>query len=330
VIQIQRFTNNPLIEPHLRHGWMSRNVFNCGVVFDNDGLYKMLFRGACTKNQLMSNLGLAISVDGKDWSVLDKPVLKCDFNRFCKYGIDDPRIVKWIDDWTYIFAAISPSKEYRTAGIFRTKNFLQYEWVGMPVEPNDINTSIFPEPINDWAYLLHRKDIHIWISQTRDMSLKSGWQDSKVLIDKDQFYRHPEFDVLPTKIGIAGPPIRTPKGWLLLTHVVHRWDKNVTKYSCLLNRSYSLGFAVLDLKDPTKVIYIHPKPILWPEKKYELVGLIPNVIFSCATVDTGRDSLYIYWGGADTVICGGRLMKKDLVVEIKGMKTPLFPQYVIG
>ncbi|MCZ6563415.1 MAG: glycosidase [Deltaproteobacteria bacterium] len=326
-IQIERFKNNPLIEPDQHHTWMSRNAFNCGVVIDNDGLYKMLFRGAWTEDQSMSDLGLATSVDGKEWYVLDKPVLKCWFNKFCKYGIDDPRIVKWIDGWKYIFAAICPSKEYRTAGIFRTKNFTEYEWVGMPFNLEDSNASIFPEPINGWAYLLHRKAPHIWISRTKDMSLKSGWQNSKTLIYKDQFYRHPEHDVLPDKIGIAGPPIRTPKGWLLITHVVHRWDKKITRYSFLLHRSYSLGFVVLDLEDPTKVLYIHPRAILWPEERHEIVGTVPNVVFSCATVDTGGDSLYIYWGGADTVICGGKLMKKDLVIKINGKGAPLFPKY---
>jgi len=326
-IQIERFKNNPLIEPDQHHTWMSRNVFNCGVVIDNDGLYKMLFRGAWTEDQSMSDLGFATSVDGKEWYVLDKPVLKNRFNKFCKFGIDDPRIVKWIDDWKYIFAAIRPSKEYRTAGIFRTKNFLEYEWVGMPFNLEDVNAAIFPEPINSWAYLLHRKPQHIWISRTKDMSLKSGWQDNKTLIYKDQFYQHPEHDVLPAKIGIAGPPIRTPKGWLLITHVVHRWDKKITRYSFLLNRSYSLSFVVLDLEDPTKVLYIHPRAILWPEERHEIVGTVPNVVFSCATVDTGRDSLHIYWGGADTVICGGRLMKKDLVIKINGKGAPLFPEY---
>ena len=314
-IQIERFKNNPLLEPDSHHAWMSKNVFNCGVVIDNDGLWKMLFRGARTEDQSMSDLGLAISVDGEKWYVLDKPVLECGFNKFCTSGIDDPRVVKWIDGWKYIFAAIRPSKkpkEYRTVGIFRTKNFLEYEWVGMPFNFADINASIVPEPINGWAYLLHRKAPHIWISRTKDMSLKTGWQDNHVLINKDKFYRHPEYNVFPDKIGIAGPPIKTPKGWLLITHVVHRWDKKKTRYSFLLNRSYSLGFAVLDLEDPTKVLYIHPKAILWPEERHEIVGLVPNVVFSCATVDTGGDSLYIYWGGADTVICGGRLLKKDL------------------
>ena len=310
-ILIERFKNNPLIQPNSNNAWMSKNVFNCGVVIDDDGLYKMLFRGARTEDQSMSDIGLAISSEGTEWYVLDKPVLKHGFNDYCTQGIRDPRIVRWIDGWHYIFAVANASSKVNI-GIWRTKNFFEFEWVGMPFKHEDNNASIFPEPIGDFAYLIHRKLPHIWISRTQDMSLKSRWQDSKILIDKDQFYLHPEHDVLPIKIGLAGPPIKTPKGWLIITHVVHRWDPRITKYSFLIYRSYSLGFAVLDLEDPTKVLYIHPEPILWPDERYEVAGTVPNVVFSCATVDTGGDSLYIYWGGADTVICGGKLLKEDL------------------
>lgn len=310
-ILIERFNNNPLIQPDPSNAWMSKNVFNCGVVIDDDGLYKMLFRGARTEDQSVSDIGLAISSEGTEWYVLDKPVLKHKFYDYCTRGIEDPRIVRWIDDWYYIFATASSSVGGRI-GIWRTKNLLEFEWVGIPFNQEDKDASIFPEPINDWVYLIHRKLPHMWISRTDDMSLKSRWRDSQILIDKDLFYEHPEHDVLPNKIGLAGPPIKTPKGWLLITHIVHRWDPRITKYSFLIHRSYSLGFAVLDLEDPTKVLYIHPESILWPDERYEIVGTVPNVVFSCATVDTGGDSLYIYWGGADTVICGGRLPKEDL------------------
>ena len=68
---------------------------------------------------------------------------------------------------------------------------------------------------------------------------------------------------------------------------------------------------VLNLSDPTEIKYIHPAPILWPQEDYETYGNVPRVCFSCATVDFG-DDIYIYWGGADTVIAGGKLKKADL------------------
>lgn len=306
-ILIQRFKENPLIVPNPSSSWMSLDVFNCGVIRGEDGLYRMLFRAAYTPKQSCSDLGLAFSVEGARWYVIgNEPVLRCGFNDHCTLGVEDPRIVKWIDGWYYVFATASTPAGIRI-GIWRTINFLEWEWVGIPFEWEDKNASILPEPIGGYAYLIHRKAPHMWISRTKDMTLRSGWGDHQVLVRAKKLYPSSSTGNLPTKIGLAGPPIKTPKGWLAIIHVLH-----LGKEENMFGRVYSLGFIVLDLEDPTKVNYIHPEPILWPQEKYEICGRMEMVVFSCATVDTGGDSIYIYWGGADTVICGGRLMKEDL------------------
>ena len=301
-ILIKRSKENPLLSPNSAIHWMSNNVFNCGVVIGDDGVWRMLIRCSWTESTVGSDLGLALSVDGIKWNPLTNPVLRCGFNEHCIVGIEDPRIVKWIDGFYYIFATACNVNGVRI-GIWKTKNFLDYEWVGIPFDHEDKDAAIFSEPINGWVYLLHRKTSDIWISRTRDMSLAEGWQDSQILSCKDDWYKSPAGNV-PAKIGIAGPPIKTPKGWLVITHTVHKENR--------FNRVYSLGFMVLNLENPTKIEYIHPKPILWPEKDYEVVGSVPVVCFSNAIVDSGNDAFYIYYGGADTVVCCGKLYKKDL------------------
>lgn len=302
---VERFKENPLLVPNPNIRWMSRNVFNCGVVIGDDGVWRMLVRGAWTVSTIGSDLGLALSTDGIKWNPLVNPVLPCGFNEHCNVGIEDPRIVKWVDGFYYVLATACCLAGGRV-GIWKTRNFFDYEWVNIPFDQEDKDASIFPEPINGWAYLLHRKAPHIWISRTKDLTLKTGWQDSRILSSKDDWYKSPITGNDPDKNGIAGSPIKTPKGWLVITHVVHGKGEN------RFNRVYSLGFMVLNLDDPTKVEYIHPDPILWPEMDYEIIGSVPVVCFSNAIVDPGGDALYIYYGGADTVICGGRLYKKDL------------------
>lgn len=308
-IMITRFHNNPLLEPGSAN-WMKKNVFNCGVIFDkDDGLYKMLFRGSYTDDQSKSDCGLAISSTGIEWRMFDKPVLYHGFNDYCKRGIEDPRIVDWIDGYKYIFATAFSSAGARV-GIWKTKNFFEYDWVGILFNQEDKDAAIISEPIDDYAYILHRRSPHIFISKTKDLTLKKGWHDSKILSNKKDWYNID--DMNPDKIGIAGPPLKTPKGWLVITHVVHQRDDKKSKFSHMMNRIYTLGFMVLDLEDPTKINYIHPKPILLPETREEIGGAVPNVVFSCANVDTGGDLIYVYWGGADTVICGGSLSKSKL------------------
>lgn len=311
-IRIERF-KNPLLVPDSHHYWMSKNVFNCGVIIGDDGVWRMLVRGASTSDQSRSDLGLALSTDGLNWNLLTEPVLRCGSNEHCEFGIRDPRIVKWVDGFYYVFTTVISAAEGRggRVGIWKTDNFLEYEWVGIPFDEDDANSAVFPQLFDGWAYLLHRIPPHIRIARTKDPTLKNGWRDDHVLIKSTEFYPHPDHGVKPTKIGIAGPPIRTPKGWLVITHVVHRYEPRETKFSSLIYRSYSLSFVLLDIDDPTKVLYVHDRPILWPEERHEIVGTVPNTVFSCATVDT-KNSLYVYWGGADTVICGGKLPKEDL------------------
>ncbi|KAF5434581.1 putative glycosyl hydrolase, GH43/DUF377 family, partial [Candidatus Methanophagaceae archaeon] len=75
---------------------------------------------------------------------------------------------------------------------------------------------------------------------------------------------------------------------------------------------YRLGAAMLSLDDPSKVIYRHPEPILEPERDYEIRGEVPNVVFTCGACEVG-DKYYVYYGGADRVICVATVDKEDLL-----------------
>jgi len=354
-ILIQRFKENPLIVPEdvpwlkwYPKGWHS--VFNCGVIYEPETkLFKMLFRGG---TRLFSNLGYAESQNGIIWKVAEKPVLKFYSKLFWRghaiCGVEDPRIVRWpnwpdgptahigIDGYYYIFATAG-SIAYNigtiwespkgSLGIWKTKDFKNFEWVATPFAGEGKNAAIFPEPIeyhdyffsiedgdarlgsvsSKYAQILFRKNRDIWIAKTSDLSLCGKWEDREILLLAGQTFRDKK-GVSATRIGLAGPPIKTPKGWLVIFHAKHGTGLSGKKFS------YSLGFMVLDLKDPARVVYLHPAPILWPEKPEELNGKVKNVCFSCATVDKGDDYIYIYWGAADTVVCGGYLKKSDLIM----------------
>jgi predicted GH43/DUF377 family glycosyl hydrolase len=78
------------------------------------------------------------------------------------------------------------------------------------------------------------------------------------------------------QIGNCGPPIETPRGWLVLTHGVGPM------------RKYSIGAVLLDLADPTRVLGRLPQPLLAPNEN-ERVGYVPNVVYTCgAALHDGR------------------------------------------
>ena len=64
---------------------------------------------------------------------------------------------------------------------------------------------------------------------------------------------------------------------------------------------YRTGVAVFDRKDPRKVLYRSEQPIFGPEKEWEKVGQVPNVVFVEGMVEHGGRHLF-YYGGADKYV----------------------------
>jgi predicted GH43/DUF377 family glycosyl hydrolase len=110
------------------------------------------------------------------------------------------------------------------------------------------------------------------------------------------------------KIGINNPPIKTDSGWLVFYHGVSEID-----------RHYRIGALLLDLTDIPQVIGRTPYPILEPESSFERNGEVSNVVFPCGHV-IKNDEIYLYYGGADRVICGAKIGLTALVDYLKNSK----------
>jgi predicted GH43/DUF377 family glycosyl hydrolase len=76
---------------------------------------------------------------------------------------------------------------------------------------------------------------------------------------------------------------------------------------------YRLGVALHDLKDPSNVLGVSDQWILQPEDPWEVTGYVHNVVFTCGAVPEEDGTVKIYWGGADTVMCVGTAIIKNLV-----------------
>ena len=91
------------------------------------------------------------------------------------------------------------------------------------------------------------------------------------------------------KVGIAGPPIKTPAGWILFYHGI------------TADHQYCLGAVLLDRKDPTIVLGRTSQPIMTPVEPWEREGWVGNVIFPCGQA-IYHDTVYLYYGGADHAV----------------------------
>lgn len=90
------------------------------------------------------------------------------------------------------------------------------------------------------------------------------------------------------QMGNCGSPIELEEGWLLLTHGVGAM------------RQYSMGAALLDKKDPSKVLARSVTPFLTPVDETR-EGYVPNVVYTCGMLRVG-DRILIPYGVADSAV----------------------------
>ena len=104
------------------------------------------------------------------------------------------------------------------------------------------------------------------------------------------------------QIGNCGSPILCDEGWLLLTHGVGPM------------RKYSIGAALLDRDDPTKVLGRSVHPLL-AAKDNDRHGYVPNVVYSCGGMRVGN-RIFLPYGLSDSAIgfAGGQI--RDILATL--------------
>ncbi|PJC42620.1 MAG: hypothetical protein CO040_03545, partial [Candidatus Pacebacteria bacterium CG_4_9_14_0_2_um_filter_36_8] len=312
VPKLTRAKENPILVPLESESWKAQAVFNTAAVLANDKVH-LLYRAMSWDNT--SVIGHALSDDGFVFEQIDHdPVYipRIEFEHKtkenCFSGCEDPRITKFEDKYYMFYTAYNGSNPPQVAlSSISVEDFEQQKWLwSEPILISDPNTDnknacLFPKKINDKFVVLHRVMGHeIAIDLLNDLNFKDGtWLEKEGSISP----RPGHWD--SAKIGIAGPPMETEKGWLLIYHGVSEEDKN-----------YRLGYAVLDLNDPFKVIYRSEYPILEPVEQWEKIGIVNNVVFSCGAV-IKDDRLFVYYGGADRVIGVATIEVEKLLAPVK-------------
>jgi predicted GH43/DUF377 family glycosyl hydrolase len=301
---INRFSGNPILTKE-DIPYPVATVHNAAVIKHNHE-YVMVFRSHRLNGR--SILGLARSSDGYKFKVDPKPFM-IPSGEYDEYGVEDPRITYLGGEYLITYNAYS--QHGVRVGLACTKDFSQVERVGYITQPDMRNVVIFPEKFGDYYVRLDRPHTEltrwsIWVSYSKDLV---HWGQSRIVI-RAELYR---WDAM--KLGPGAPPIKTEKGWLNIYHGV---------YETMSGAVYRLGAALHDLHDPRKIIGVGDHWILEPEDPWERVGYVPNVVFSCAAVPEEDDSLKIYWGGADTVMCVGTASIHELVEHcLKESRNPL-------
>ncbi|OGV59934.1 MAG: hypothetical protein A2X45_16655 [Lentisphaerae bacterium GWF2_50_93] len=289
---LTRYKGNPIITPKSFPYGHADSVMNCGQIM-HEGKTVLLL-SVIDSAKKMTAIFYAESKDGINFDIREKPLITgLQDPRFKRLDIHviDPRLTK-IGDTYYIARPGNSESGECIAFLYRTKDFKEVEFMDCIALPNNRVPSLFPEKINGYYARLDRpyalgaasEKASVWLSYSPDLI---HWGQHRYLWSGNDNWNW-------GKIGPT-PPLKTPKGWLVIMHGVCP--------SCD-GYKYSLGAWMLDLNDPSKMIGRIRNYILTPDELYELVGNVGNVVFACGAIaDEDKDQLRVYYGAADTSIC---------------------------
>ncbi len=198
-------------------------------------------------------------------------------------GLEDLRLVKFQHDngdaeWLGTYTAYNGSTIQ--SELLRTRDFRSFDLVPMTgTAARNKGIALFPRKVDGTYMAIGRQDgENLYLLKTDDLT---HWDDGELILKPDQPW---EF----VQIGNCGAPIELDEGWLLLTHGVGAM------------RKYSIGAALLDKNDPSKVIGRTNGPILAAADQ-DREGYVPNVVYTCGAMRHG-DMLFMPYGIADSSV----------------------------
>jgi predicted GH43/DUF377 family glycosyl hydrolase len=285
----QRASDAPILSPQGK-GWESAGTFNPAVMVYN-GKFIMLYRAQDAAGT--SRLGYAESTDGIHFTRRAEPVLSPEADYEKNGGVEDPRLQRFGE--TYYLTYTGYNKKDAQLCLATSQDLIHWDRKGviLPAYKGNWNRgwtksgAIVPEKIDGkyWMY---------WLGTSADKTDQMGVSYSNDLLHWTEATATP---VLPRRPGHfdsrvvepGPPPILTQSGIAL---VYNGADDQLV---------YRTGIAVFDRKDPRKLVSRSAQSIFAPEKEWEKVGQVPNVVFVEGMVRQGSRWLF-YYGGADKYV----------------------------
>ena len=297
-LPLWRWSGNPVVGRSPVPG--VARIFNSAVI-PYEGRFIGVFRGEQTNGIPFIYFGR--SEDGLHWTFDPEKIRFVDEEGklFMPAYAYDPRLVKIEETYYLIWCQDAYGA---TIGMAKTEDFKTFTRIENPFIPFNRNAVLFPRKIHGNYVMLSRPSDSghtpfgdIFLSESPDLVY---WGKHRHVMGKS-----PEWWE-SVKIGGGAAPIETSEGWLLFYHGVTGTCNGLV---------YSIGGAILDPDEPSKVKYRCSTFLLTPEEWYEERGFVPNVCFPCATIhdaETGRIALF--YGAADTYV-GAAFTTLDEVID---------------
>lgn len=248
----------------------------------------------------LSHLRLARSKDGISFAVDEKPSIMPIASEE-SWGMEDPRITQIGTDYYINYSAVT--EHGICVSLIRTKDFENFERMGIIFGPENKDVAIFPEKING-EYVAFNRPVpfgigapSMWLAKSPDLI---HWGKQQLFSSVSQTSENSsEVRWDNGRVGGGAVPVKTDKGWLVVYHAADANDR------------YCLGLYLLDLEHPEKIIGSMDMPFMEPETDYEKNGFFGNVVFTCGVL-LEEETLIIYYGAADDKICRADIALEDI------------------
>ncbi|MFN2438616.1 MAG: glycoside hydrolase family 130 protein [Chitinophagaceae bacterium] len=195
-------------------------------------------------------------------------------------GMEDVRFVQFKDgeNSCYYGSYTAYDGHNIKSQLIETKDFIVFKirtLYGSAV--SDKGMALFPEKVGGKYVMISRQGgetINIMFSD--DLYF---WNSFKILME-------PRYIWEIVQLGNCGSPVKTDKGWLLLTHGMGAM------------RTYVISAILLDLNDPSIIVGRLNKPIIEADES-EREGYTPNVVYTCGLM-RHKDLLIIPYAVSDS------------------------------
>ncbi|QUT05120.1 glycoside hydrolase family 130 protein [Sphingobium phenoxybenzoativorans] len=198
-------------------------------------------------------------------------------------GLEDLRLVEFHHEdgrkeWLGTYTAYN-GRQIQSE-MMRTSDFRTFDLLPMTGSAaRNKGMALFSRQVNGKYMMIGRQDGENLYLITSD-SLTDWGEGVQILT--------PQYPWELVQIGNCGAPIELDEGWLLLTHGVGAM------------REYSIGAALLDKDDPSKVLRRCKEPILKASEDNR-EGYVPNVVYTCGAMKHGNN-IFMPYGVADSSV----------------------------
>lgn len=216
-------------------------------------------------------------------------------------GIEDARFVKFDGTSRQMYYATYTAysgREVRSE-LLETEDFKSFRLVPLGGgAARNKGMALFPRKINGrYAMIARHDNENLYLVYSDDLY---NWEGGEPILQ-------PEYPWEFVQIGNCGSPIELDDCWLLLTHGVGAV------------RKYSIGAALLDKDDPSRVLARSREPLIRPDP-IEREGYVPNVVYTCGAMRHGNRIILPY-GVSDTFTNFATIEIADLMQDLERYPT---------